>query len=370
MESFAYNFQLSKEAYITDYGIVVVTDPKHSIKPNNGVLAWSDSELSKQDIVNPFGFYENHPSVFDCFHTWEEMCDYYDDLKYVLRTYYIKNPNHKNNIGSVSDLTKCYTWTNSVVYNAEQVFRTLGRGLGMRVESTDLDDFVDNVKGKIIDKEIKNHTDPDTMQKMCIFTKNEMPMFCFEKDNKVYVVSKLKKVDRRAIIAKNDNLTAYLHIANAIFEFVKSRNGFESVSFNYFTATQIAKKYGKTIMLSASYDEKGKCNIFVCCDETKMQKTVVEHDGKITPALIDNAIEEVTKPKALITSVNAARLGEVYSCYSNDDSFLSTLNNLSVGKKAVIDNKEYMRLNNTDYQVTRNVDGYVYLIYVIWLKEV
>ena len=162
MESFAYNFQLSKEAYITDYGIVVVTDPKHSIKPNNGVLAWSDSELSKQDIVNPFGFYENHPSVFDCFHTWEEMCDYYDDLKYVLRTYYIKNPNHKNNIGSVSDLTKCYTWTNSIVYNAEQVFRTLGRGLGMRVESTDLDDFVDNVKGKIIDKEIKNHTDPDT----------------------------------------------------------------------------------------------------------------------------------------------------------------------------------------------------------------
>lgn len=47
MESFAYNFQLSKEAYITNYGIVVVTDPKHSIKPNKGVLAWSDSELNR-----------------------------------------------------------------------------------------------------------------------------------------------------------------------------------------------------------------------------------------------------------------------------------------------------------------------------------
>ena len=368
MESFAYNFQLSKEAYITDYGIVVVTDPKHSIKPNNGVLAWSDSELSKQDIVNPFGFYENHPSVFDCFHTWEEMCDYYDDLKYVLRTYYIKNPNHKNNIGSVSDLTKCYTWSNKVVYNAEQMIRTLGRGLDMRVESTDLDDFVDNVKGKIIDKEIKNHT--DIMQKMCIFTKNEIPMFCFEKNNRVYIASKLRKVDYRTIIAKNNNLPAYVHIADAIFEFVKSRNGFESVSFNYFTTTQVAKKHNKTIMMSASYDEHRKCNIFVCCNETKMHKTVVGRDDEITPALIDNAIEEVTKPKALITLVNAARLGEVYSCYNNDDVFLSTLSNLSIGEKAVIDNKEYMRVNNTDYQVTHSVYGHVYLVYVIWLKEV
>ena len=368
MESFAYNFQLSKEAYITDYGIVVVTDPKHGIKPNSGVLAWSDSELNKQDVINPFEFYENHPSVFDCFHTWEEMCEYYDSLRYVLRTYYIKNQNHKNNISSVSDLTKCYTWSNKVIYNTEQVFRTLGRGFGMRVESTNIDDFVDNVRDKIIDEEIKNHT--DIMQKMCIFTKNETPMFCFEKDNKVYVVSKLKKVNYRAVIAKNDNLPAYVYIANAIFEFVKSRNGFESVSFNYFTTTQVAKKHGKTIMLSASYDEHGKCNIFVCCDETKMQKTVIGRDDEITPALIDDAIEEVTKPKALITSVNVARLGEVYSCYSNDDTFLSTLINLSVGEKAVIDNKEYMRLNNTDYQITRNVDGHVYLIYVIWLKEV
>lgn len=370
MESFAYNFQLSKEAYITDYGIVVVTDPKHGIKPNSGVLSWSDSELSKQDAVNPFEFYENHPSVFDCFRTWEEMCEYYDSLRYVLRTYYIKNPNHKNNISSVDDLRKYYVWSNSVIYNAKQVFRTLGRGLGMRVETDNIDDFIDNVKDKIIDKEIKNHTDSDTMQKMCIFTKNETPMFCFEKDNKVYVVSKLKKIDYRAVIAKNDNLPAYLHIANAIFEFVESKNGFESVSFNYFTMVQIAKKHNKTIMLSASYDEKGKCNIFVCCDETKMQKTVVGHDGEITPALIDDTIEEVTKPKALITSVNAARLGELYSCYNNDDAFLSTLSNLSVGEKAIIDNKEYMRLNSTDYQVTRSVDGHVYLVYVIWLKEV
>lgn len=163
-------------------------------------------------------------------------------------------------------------------------------------------------------------------------------------------------------------LTAFTH--GKKFEFVKSRNGFESVSFNYFTTTQVAKKHGKTIMLSASYDEHGKCNIFVCCDETKMQKTVIERDDEITPALIDDAIEEVTKPKALITSVNAARLGEVYSCYNNDDMFLSTLSNLSVGEKAIIDNKEYMRLNSTDYQVTRDVDGHVYLIYVIWLKEV
>ena len=368
MESFAYNFQLSKEAYITDYGIVVVTDSEHSIKPNSGVLAWSDSELSKRDVMNPFEFYENHPSVFDCFHTWEEMCDYYDGLKYVLRTYYIKNPNYKNNIGSVSDLTKHYTWSNKVVYNAEQTIRTLGRGLGMRVESTNIDGFVDNVRDKIIDEEIKNHT--DIMQKMCIFTKNETPMFCFEKNNKVYIVSKLKKVDYRAIIAKNNNLPAYVHIANAIFEFVKSRNGFESVSFNYFTMVQVAKKHDKTIMLSASYDVNRKCNIFVCCNETKMQKTVVGRDDEITPALIDGVIEEVTKPKALITSVNAARLGEVYSCYNNDDSFLSTLNNLSVGEKAVIDNKEYMRVNNTDYQVMRSVDGHVYFIYVIWLKEV
>lgn len=246
------------------------------------------------------------------------------------------------------------------------MIRTLGRGLDMRVESTDLDYFVDNVKGKIIDKEIKNHT--DIMQKMCIFTKNEIPMFCFEKNNRVYIASKLRKVDYRTIIAKNNNLPAYVHIAGAIFEFVKSRNGFESVSFNYFTTTQVAKKHNKTIILSASYDEKGKCNIFVCCDETKMQKMVVGRDDEITPALIDSAIEEVTK--ALITSVNAARLGEVYSCYSNDDTFLSTLSNLSIGEKAIIDNKEYTRLNNTDYQVTRNVDGHVYLIYVMWLKKV